>query len=98
MAVAWYLYEHVMEGYRFLMQNYNGGDKVCIFGVSQAPGTTHAGVLNDDFIPRLFSWRVHCPSARRNVAQGLIKSRPSSVSGAVHADYVLALGRVTLNR
>ena len=32
-ATAWYLYQHVMDGYRFLMQNYNTGDKVLLFGV-----------------------------------------------------------------
>ncbi len=31
-AVAWYLYQHVMDGYKFLMQNYNVGDKVLLFG------------------------------------------------------------------
>ncbi|KAK0187751.1 hypothetical protein F5146DRAFT_934699 [Armillaria mellea] len=31
-AVAWYLNEHVMDGYRFLMQNYRAGDRICMFG------------------------------------------------------------------
>ena len=31
-GVAWFLYQHVMDGYKFLMQNYNVGDKVCLFG------------------------------------------------------------------
>jgi len=31
-AMAWYLYQHIMDGYKFLMQNYNVGDKVCLFG------------------------------------------------------------------
>lgn len=31
-AVAFYLPEHVMQGYRFLMQNYIVGDRVCLFG------------------------------------------------------------------
>ena len=35
-AFAWYLSEHVIEGYKFLMQNYNVGDKVCLFGLSNA--------------------------------------------------------------
>ncbi len=30
--MAWYLYQHIMDGYKFLMQNYNVGDKVCLFG------------------------------------------------------------------
>lgn len=29
---AWYLSEHIMDGYKFLMQNYHEGDSVCIFG------------------------------------------------------------------
>jgi uncharacterized protein (DUF2235 family) len=33
-AVAWYLDAHVMDGYKFLMQNYNVGDSVCLFGTS----------------------------------------------------------------
>lgn len=31
-AIAWYLYQHVQDGYQFLMQNYNVGDKVLLFG------------------------------------------------------------------
>ncbi|KDQ11182.1 hypothetical protein BOTBODRAFT_35481 [Botryobasidium botryosum FD-172 SS1] len=34
-AVAWYLDEHVKEGYTFLMQNYRPGDKICLFGFSR---------------------------------------------------------------
>jgi uncharacterized protein (DUF2235 family) len=37
-AVAWYLYQHVLDGYKFLMQNYNVGDKVCLFGSSGPHG------------------------------------------------------------
>jgi uncharacterized protein (DUF2235 family) len=32
LAVAWYISEHIMDGYKFLMQNYHEGDSVCIFG------------------------------------------------------------------
>ncbi|KAK0468959.1 hypothetical protein IW261DRAFT_1573269 [Armillaria novae-zelandiae] len=31
-AVAWYLTEHVMYGYRFLIQNYRAEDRICMFG------------------------------------------------------------------
>ena len=31
-AAERYLGEHVRGGYRFLMQNYRAGDKICIFG------------------------------------------------------------------
>ena len=30
---AWYLSEHILDGYRFLMKNYHEGDTVCIFGL-----------------------------------------------------------------
>jgi Uncharacterized alpha/beta hydrolase domain (DUF2235) len=29
---ARYLDAHVMDGYRFLMQNYRAGDRICLFG------------------------------------------------------------------
>ncbi|KAG6330897.1 hypothetical protein ID866_8191 [Astraeus odoratus] len=35
-AIAWYLDEHVMDGYKFLMRNYRKGDKICLFGFSRA--------------------------------------------------------------
>lgn len=31
-AIAWYLSQHVLDGYKFLMQNYEVGDKVCLIG------------------------------------------------------------------
>jgi uncharacterized protein (DUF2235 family) len=33
-AVAWGLEHHVMSGYKFLMNTYKPGDKVCVFGFS----------------------------------------------------------------
>lgn len=41
-AFAWYLYQHVMDGYTFLMQNYRTGDKICIFGFSRGAYTARA--------------------------------------------------------
>ncbi|KAF8895648.1 hypothetical protein BD779DRAFT_1609141 [Infundibulicybe gibba] len=41
-AFAWYLDAHVMDGYRFLMQNYRVGDKICIFGFSRGAYTARA--------------------------------------------------------
>jgi len=32
LAFAWYLSEHIIEGYMFLMQNYRPDDKICLFG------------------------------------------------------------------
>ncbi|EDR12143.1 uncharacterized protein LACBIDRAFT_311208 [Laccaria bicolor S238N-H82] len=36
LAFAWYLDAHVLDGYRFIMQNYRSGDKICLFGVQRA--------------------------------------------------------------
>jgi uncharacterized protein (DUF2235 family) len=33
LGFAWYIGEHILDGYKFLMQNYHEGDKVCIFGM-----------------------------------------------------------------
>ncbi|KAG1818458.1 uncharacterized protein BJ212DRAFT_1446354 [Suillus subaureus] len=41
-AFAWYLDAHVMEGYRFLMDNYRPGDKICLFGFSRGAYTARA--------------------------------------------------------
>jgi uncharacterized protein (DUF2235 family) len=37
-AIAWYIYQHVIDGYKFLMQNYVVGDTVCLFGMSGSDG------------------------------------------------------------
>ncbi|KAF9076899.1 hypothetical protein BDP27DRAFT_1312788 [Rhodocollybia butyracea] len=42
MAIAWYLDAHVMGGYEFLMQNYNVGDRICIFGFSRGAYTARS--------------------------------------------------------
>ncbi|KAI9444640.1 hypothetical protein H4582DRAFT_832941 [Lactarius indigo] len=41
-AIAWYLYQHILDGYQFLMQNYNAGDQVCLFGFSRGAYTARA--------------------------------------------------------
>ncbi|KAH9065590.1 hypothetical protein EDB87DRAFT_857448 [Lactarius vividus] len=41
-AIAWYLYQHILDGYRFLMRNYNTGDRVCLFGFSRGAYTARA--------------------------------------------------------
>jgi uncharacterized protein (DUF2235 family) len=41
-AFAWYLDTHVMEGYKFLMDNYSPGDKICLFGFSRGAYTARA--------------------------------------------------------
>lgn len=42
LAFAWYMDAHVLEGYKFLMQNYRAGDKICIFGFSRGAYTARA--------------------------------------------------------
>jgi len=41
-AFAIYLNDHVMDGYRFLMENYHSGDKICLFGFSRGSYTARA--------------------------------------------------------
>ncbi|KAI0370474.1 hypothetical protein BV20DRAFT_1035927 [Pilatotrama ljubarskyi] len=40
--IAWNLDAHVMSGYEFLMQNYEAGDKICLFGFSRGAYTARA--------------------------------------------------------
>ncbi|KAI6017468.1 hypothetical protein EDC04DRAFT_478802 [Pisolithus marmoratus] len=42
MMVGKNLNAHVMSGYEFLMQNYEGGDKICLFGFSRGAYTARA--------------------------------------------------------
>ena len=64
-AIAWYLYQHVLDGYEFLMQNYNVGDRVCLFGAFVIPSE------NQPFIyvggGRFLSRRVYSSGSRRDV-------------------------------
>ncbi|KAJ7601159.1 hypothetical protein C8J56DRAFT_1038764 [Mycena floridula] len=41
-AVAWYLSHHVMDAYRFIMDAYRSGDKICLFGFSRGAYTALA--------------------------------------------------------
>ncbi|KAI0032570.1 hypothetical protein K488DRAFT_49576 [Vararia minispora EC-137] len=41
-AFAIFLATHVMQGYKFLMQNFNIGDRVCLFGFSRGAYTARA--------------------------------------------------------
>ncbi|KAJ7801624.1 hypothetical protein B0H13DRAFT_1672506, partial [Mycena leptocephala] len=36
---AWNIGSHVMDGYKFLMQNYRSGDRICLFGFSRGAYT-----------------------------------------------------------
>ncbi|KAG9087763.1 hypothetical protein FRC06_002373, partial [Ceratobasidium sp. 370] len=39
---AWFLYQHVMDGYKFLMQTYQTGDRISILGFSRGAFTARA--------------------------------------------------------
>ncbi|CAE6415671.1 unnamed protein product [Rhizoctonia solani] len=41
-AVAWYLYQHVIDGYRYLMETYRMGDRIAVFGFSRGAFTARA--------------------------------------------------------
>ncbi|KAF8595456.1 hypothetical protein BDV93DRAFT_548795 [Ceratobasidium sp. AG-I] len=67
-AVAWYLYQHVIDGYKYLMETYRAGDRICIFGFSRGAyiaravaGMVHAvGLLprhNVEHIP--YAYRLY---------------------------------------
>jgi len=63
----------VIDGYKFLMQNYNVGDKVCLFGSSGSDGGPNERQLTyRGFVARVLSWRLHSPSARGHVTQGIL--------------------------
>ncbi|KDN39723.1 hypothetical protein RSAG8_08641, partial [Rhizoctonia solani AG-8 WAC10335] len=54
-AMAWYLYQHVQDGYRYLMQTYRAGDQISIFGFSRGAYTARAlaGMLHSvGLLPR----------------------------------------------
>ncbi|KAF8799361.1 hypothetical protein BYT27DRAFT_7120961 [Phlegmacium glaucopus] len=76
LAFAWYLDAHVLEGYNFLMQNYNLGDKIYIFGFSRGAYTARAlagllykvGILPRDNISQVsFGYDLY----KRTDAEGL---------------------------
>ncbi|EPT01124.1 hypothetical protein FOMPIDRAFT_1087437, partial [Fomitopsis schrenkii] len=35
LCFAWYIDDHICSGYKFIMQNYRPGDKICLFGFSR---------------------------------------------------------------
>lgn len=41
-GVAWFLYQHVIDGYRYLVETFRDGDRICIFGFSRGAFTARA--------------------------------------------------------
>ncbi|KAH8993939.1 hypothetical protein EDB92DRAFT_2064462 [Lactarius akahatsu] len=77
-TIAWYLYQHIMDGYKFLMQNYNVGDKVCLFGFSRGAYTARAlagmlhkvGLLSRDNIEQIpFAYELYKSDGNDALAQ-----------------------------
>ncbi|KAI0301178.1 hypothetical protein B0F90DRAFT_1817192 [Multifurca ochricompacta] len=67
-AFAWYLSEHIRDGYQFLMQNYHEGDSVCLFGFSRGAYTARAlagmlhkvGLLSKDNLEQIpFAYKLY---------------------------------------
>ncbi|PVF97329.1 hypothetical protein CPB86DRAFT_857094 [Serendipita vermifera] len=76
LLVAWYLNQHVMDGYSFLMNNHMPGDKICIFGFSRGAYTARAlagmlhwvGLLpqgNHEQVP--FAYRLYATGSHRGL-------------------------------
>ncbi|KAI0248622.1 hypothetical protein BJV78DRAFT_1131065 [Lactifluus subvellereus] len=72
---AWYLKEHIIDGYKFLMQNYHEGDTVCIFGFSRGAFTARAlagmlhkvGLLSKDNFEQIpFAYELYKSSKRKS--------------------------------
>ncbi|KAH9044306.1 hypothetical protein EDB85DRAFT_2137835 [Lactarius pseudohatsudake] len=74
MAIAWYLYQHVLDGYQFLMRNYKVGDQICLFGFSRGAYTARAlagmlhkvGLLSKDNTEQIAFAYEHYASNREN--------------------------------
>ncbi|KAH8993941.1 hypothetical protein EDB92DRAFT_2085837 [Lactarius akahatsu] len=78
-TIAWYLYQHIIDGYKFLMQSYNVGDKVCLFGFSRGAYTARAlagmlhkvGLLSKDNIEQIpFAYELYKSDDNDALAQG----------------------------
>ncbi|KAH8993945.1 hypothetical protein EDB92DRAFT_1795941 [Lactarius akahatsu] len=77
-TIAWYLYQHIMDGYKFLMQSYNVGDKVCLFGFSRGAYTARAlagmlhkvGLLSRDNVEQIpFAYELYKSDGNDALAQ-----------------------------
>ncbi|KAF8628631.1 hypothetical protein AX15_003766 [Amanita polypyramis BW_CC] len=107
-ATAWYLNVHVMEGYRFLMQNYCTGDKICLFGFSRGAYTARAlagflhkiGLLtrdNDQQIPFAYKLYTRTDPAGLALCAGFKETycRPVKIEFIGVWDTVASVGLIT---
>ncbi|KAI0248361.1 hypothetical protein BJV78DRAFT_1131702 [Lactifluus subvellereus] len=88
-AFAWYLYQHVMDGYKFLMQNYKDGDRICLFGFSRGAYTARAlagmlhkvGLLSKDNLEQIpFAYKLYKSKRKSDVAKGFKDTFSRSVT------------------
>ncbi|CAE7055861.1 unnamed protein product [Rhizoctonia solani] len=75
-AIAWFHYQHVIDGYRYLMQTYRSGDQISLFGFSRGAYTARvlAGMLHSvGLLPRhnleqaSFAYEVYASSLEENI-------------------------------
>ncbi|KAG9003222.1 hypothetical protein FRB90_011229 [Tulasnella sp. 427] len=92
-AVAWYLKDHVLAGYKFLMETYRDGDKICLFGFSRGAYTARAlaamlyrvGLLppcNHELVP--FAYKIFKESKQEN---HLMKKHPEDPRGYLSKNF-----------
>jgi len=79
LAIAWLLEDHVLDAYRFLMQYYEDGDEIFIFGFSRGAYSARvlAGMLykvgllgsgNEELLP--FAWDTYANEMNEDVYTG----------------------------
>jgi uncharacterized protein (DUF2235 family) len=75
-AIGTHLRDHVLGGYRFLMENYKEGDRICLFGFSRGAFTARAvagmldkvGLLdrgNDENVP--FAYKIYASQKEADI-------------------------------
>jgi hypothetical protein len=67
-ALALYINEHVLDGYRFLMQHYQKDDRICLFGCVLVFFWDVIS-FNLTFPGRILPWRVHSTCTCRDATQ-----------------------------
>ncbi|KAG8969921.1 hypothetical protein FRC05_000772 [Tulasnella sp. 425] len=92
-AFAWYLEDHILGGYKFLMNTYQAGDKICLFGFSRGAYTARAlaamlyrvGLLpirNFEQIP--FAYKIFKESKKENK---ILKQNPDDSRGYLSKNF-----------
>ncbi|KAG8969922.1 hypothetical protein FRC05_000773 [Tulasnella sp. 425] len=92
-AFAWYLEDHVLGGYKFLMDTYRAGDKICLFGFSRGAYTARAlaamlyrvGLLplcNFEQVP--FAYKIFKESKKENK---IMKKNPEDPRGFLSKNF-----------